>query len=114
MDPPAPATTDPGASAPAAHGSASASRTRRALLGRLRRIEGQVRGIARMVDGDADCIAILTQVAAVTHALDAAALVLVDEHLRDCLQRGAATTVADEQAEQVQQALRAIGRLLRT
>ncbi len=66
-----------------------------------------------MVDGDADCIAILTQVAAVTHALDAAALVLVDEHLRDCLQRGAATTVADEQAEQVQQALRAIGRLLR-
>ena len=67
-----------------------------------------------MVDGDADCIAILTQVAAVTHALDAAALVLVDEHLRDCLQRGAATTVADEQAEQVEQALRAIGRLLRT
>ena len=67
-----------------------------------------------MVDGDADCIAILTQVAAVTHALDAAALVLVDEHLRDCLQRGAATNVADEQAEQVQQALRAIGRLLRT
>ena len=67
-----------------------------------------------MVDGDADCIEILTQVAAVTHALDAAALVLVDEHLRDCLQRGAATTVADEQAEQVQQALRAIGRLLRT
>ena len=114
MDPPAPATTDPGVSAPAAHGSVSARQTRRALLGRLRRIEGQVRGIARMVDGDADCIAILTQVAAVTHALDAAALVLVDEHLRDCLQRGAATTVADEQAEQVQQALRAIGRLLRT
>ena len=114
MDPPAPATTDPGASAPAAHGSVSARQTRRALLGRLRRIEGQVRGIARMVDGDADCIEILTQVAAVTHALEAAALVLVDEHLRDCLQRGAATTVADEQAEQVQQALRAIGRLLRT
>ena len=67
-----------------------------------------------MVDGDADCIEIFTQVAAVTHALEAAALVLVDEHLRDCLQRGAATTVADEQAEQVQQALRAIGRLLRT
>ena len=41
----------------------------------MRRIEGQVRGIARMVDGDADCIEILTQVAAVTHALDAAALV---------------------------------------
>ena len=114
MDPPAPATTDPGVSAPAAHGSVSARQTRRALLGRLRRIEGQVRGIARMVDGDADCIEILTQVAVVTHALEAAALVLVDEHLRDCLQRGAATTVADEQAEQVQQALRAIGRLLRT
>ena len=67
-----------------------------------------------MVDGDADCIEILTQVAAVTHALDAAALVLVDEHLRDCLQRGAATTVADEQTEQVEQALRAVERLLRT
>ena len=67
-----------------------------------------------MVDGDADCIAILTQVAAVTHALDAAALVLVDEHLRDCLQRGAATTLADEQTEQVEQALRAVERLLRT
>ena len=67
-----------------------------------------------MVDGDADCIEILTQVAAVTHALEAAALVLVDEHLRDCLQRGAATTVADEQAEQVEQALRAVERLLRT
>ena len=45
-----------------------------------------------MVDGDADCIEILTQVAAVTHALEAAALMLVDQHLRDCLQRGAATT----------------------
>ena len=67
-----------------------------------------------MVDGDADCIAILTQVAAVTHALDAAALVLVDEHLRDCLQRGAATTVADEPAEQVEHTLRAVERLLRT
>ena len=67
-----------------------------------------------MVDGDADCIEILTQVAAVTHALEAAALVLVDQHLRDCLQRGAATTAAGEQAEPVEQALRAIERLLRT
>lgn len=83
-------------------------------MSRLRRIEGQVRGIARMVDGDADCIAILTQVAAVTHALEAAALVLVDQHLRDCVQRGAATTVADERAEQVEHAVRAIERLLRT
>ncbi|HMQ36653.1 metal-sensitive transcriptional regulator [Propionicicella superfundia] len=114
MDPPAPATTDPGAATPAAQRSASGPRTRRALLGRLRRIEGQVRGIARMVDGDADCIEILTQVAAVTHALEAAALMLVDQHLRDCLQRGAATTLADEQTEQVEQALRAVERLLRT
>lgn len=58
---PAPATTDPGAATPAAQRSASGPRTRRALLGRLRRIEGQVRGIARMVDGDADCIEILTR-----------------------------------------------------
>lgn len=67
-----------------------------------------------MIDGDADCIAILTQVAAVTHALEAAALLLVDQHLRDCLRRGAATTAAGEQAVQVEQAVRAIERLLRT
>ena len=52
--------------------------------------------------------------AAVTHALEAAALMLVDQHLRDCLQRGAATTLADEQTKQVEQALRAVERLLRT
>ena len=88
------------------------SKEYKCLVSRLRRIEGQVRGIARMVDGDADCIEILTQVAAVTHALEAAALVLVDQHLRDCLQRGAATTLADEQTKQVEQALRAVERLL--
>ena len=114
MDPPAPTTTDPGASALAAHQGASALQTRRALLGRLRRIAGQVRGIARMVGGDADCIAILTQVAAVTHALEAAALVLVDQHLRDCLRRGADATLPAQRAERVEEAVRAIGRLLRT
>ncbi len=67
-----------------------------------------------MVDGDADCLAILTQVAAVTHALEAAALILVDQHLRDCVQRGADAALPAEQAVQVDQAIRAIERLLRT
>lgn len=114
MDRPAPDTTDPGASIPAAEQGASARQTRRALVTRLRRIEGQVRGIARMVEGDADCIAILTQVAAVTHALDAAALVLVDQHLRACLARGANAALPAQRAEQVEEAVRAIERLLRT
>ena len=114
MDHPAPATTDPGfASLPAA-ASASGRGSRRALLTRLRRIEGQVRGIARMVDGNADCLAILTQVAAATRALEAAAVILVDEHLRDCLGRGADAALPAERAEQVDQAVRVIERLLRT
>lgn len=113
MDLPASATTDPDASALAASAGPDARDSQRAMVMRLRRIEGQVRGIARMVDGDADCLAILTQVTAATHALEAAAVVLVDEHLRQCLEQGAAASLPAERADQVDQAIRAIKRLLR-
>lgn len=59
-------------------------------LKRLRRIEGQVRGIARMIDEDQYCIDILTQVSAANKALEAVALGLLDEHLKHCVTQAAA------------------------
>jgi CsoR family transcriptional regulator, copper-sensing transcriptional repressor len=61
-------------------------RDRRAnYLGRLRKVEGQVRGIAKMVDDDRYCIEVLTQVSAVTRALQEVALGLLDDHVRHCV-----------------------------
>ncbi|MBU8577615.1 metal-sensitive transcriptional regulator [Brevibacterium luteolum] len=54
-------------------------------LNRLRRIEGQTRGIHRMVDDDAYCLDVLTQISAVTSALENVALKLLDDHLRHCV-----------------------------
>ena len=59
-------------------------------LKRLRRIEGQVRGLQRMIDEDAYCIDVLTQVAAATKALQSVAVGLLDEHLRHCVTDAAA------------------------
>ena len=56
-----------------------------AYLNRLKRVEGQVRGLQRMVEEDAHCIDILTQVSAATKALDTVALSLLDDHLRRCV-----------------------------
>ena len=88
-----------------------------AYLLRLKRIEGQVRGIARMVDEDKYCIDILTQVSAVTKALYAVSIGLMEEHLRHCVV-GAASEVdsatRDEQVDlKVREASEAIARLLR-
>ena len=55
------------------------------LIARLNRIEGQVRGLARMVEEDRYCIDVLTQFAAITRALQAAALQLLEDHLRTCV-----------------------------
>lgn len=82
-------------------------------LKRLRRIEGQVRGIARMIDEDEYCIDVLTQVSAVTKALQAVSLGLLDEHLQHCV----AEALADggEEAEaKVKEASEAIARLVRS
>ncbi len=82
-------------------------------LRRLRRIEGQVRGLQRMIDEDKYCIDILTQVAAATKALQAVALGLLEEHLGPCVSQAMADGGA-RAAEQVRQASDAIARLVRS
>ena len=84
-----------------------------AYLRRLRRIEGQVRGIARMVDEDVYCIDVLTQVSAVTRALQAVALGLVEDHLGECVTE-AVRKGGDEGTESVREAAAAIARLVRS
>lgn len=82
-------------------------------LKRLRRIEGQVRGIARMVDEDQYCIDVLTQVSAVSRALQALALGLLDEHMHHCLVEAARAGGAEQDAK-LQEARDAIARLVRS
>ena len=82
-------------------------------LKRLRRIEGQVRGIARMVDEDTYCIDVLTQVSAVTKALQAVSLGLVEDHLSHCVVEAARSSDDDGQAK-VREAADAIARLVRS
>jgi CsoR family transcriptional regulator, copper-sensing transcriptional repressor len=81
-----------------------------ALLKRLARIEGQVRGIARMVDDDRYCIDVLTQISAIQAALDKVALGLLDGHARHCLMGGHGGPT--EPDEQVSELMGAVGRLL--
>ena len=84
-----------------------------AYLKRLRRIEGQVRGIARMVDEDVYCIDILTQVSAATRALQAVALGLLEDHLGQCVTE-AVRKGGEEGAESVREAAEAISRLVKS
>ncbi len=80
---------------------------------RLRRIEGQVRGVQRMIDEDTYCIDVLTQVSAITKALQAVAVGLLDEHVRHCV-RNAMTEGDEEHLEtMITEATRAIERLVR-
>jgi len=82
-------------------------------LMRLRRIEGQVRGLQRMVESDKYCIDILTQVAAVTRALQSVALGLLDEHLNHCVAE-AVTQGGDTADTKIREASAAIARLVRS
>jgi DNA-binding FrmR family transcriptional regulator len=82
-------------------------------LKRLRRIEGQIRGLQRMVEEDVYCIDILTQVSASTKGLQSFALQLLEEHLRHCV-ASAAVNGGPEIDEKVAEATAAIARLLRT
>ena len=82
-------------------------------LRRLRRIEGQVRGIAGMVEADAYCIDILTQVAAASRALQAVALGLLDDHMSHCLVE-AARHGGELQEARLREASAAIARLVRS
>ena len=81
------------------------------LLARLRRIEGQVRGIERMVVDDRYCIDVLTQISAAQAALDKVALGLLDEHARHCLLGHGEGP--NEPAEQADELMSAVGRLMR-
>ena len=82
-------------------------------LRRLRRIEGQVRGLQRMVDEDRYCIDILEQVSAATKALQAVALELLDDHLAHCVS-DAVRQGGDEATEKLNEASAAISRLVRS
>lgn len=84
-----------------------------AHLKRLRRIEGQVRGLARMVDEDAYCIDVLTQISAATKALESLALSLLDEHLSHCV-RDAVHQGGDIAEQKISEASAAIARLVRS
>ena len=81
------------------------------VLARLRRIEGQARGLQRMVDDEQYCIDILTQVSAMTSALRSVALTLLDDHLAHCV-RDAAASGADVEAK-LAEASAAVARLVR-
>jgi DNA-binding FrmR family transcriptional regulator len=80
---------------------------------RLRRIEGQVRGIAQMINGDQYCIDVLTQISAANSALRSVALSLLDEHLGHCVTRAVAEG-GTEAHEKVAEASAAIARLVRS
>ncbi|HUQ00431.1 MAG TPA: metal-sensitive transcriptional regulator [Aeromicrobium sp.] len=84
-----------------------------AVRKRLARIEGQVRGIARMVDDDTYCIDVLTQVSATTKALEAVALKLLEDHLAHCVV-DAARAGGPEAEHKIKEASDAIARLVRS
>jgi DNA-binding FrmR family transcriptional regulator len=84
-----------------------------AYLKRLRRVEGQVRGIAKMIEDDKYCIDVLTQVSAATKALEAVALGLLDEHLKHCVAQAVADGghIADQK---IAEASAAVARLVKS
>jgi len=86
------------------------SATKEQLLARLRRIEGQIRGIEGMVEDDRYCIEILTQISAAQAALDKVALGLLDGHARHCV---VGAKPAGEREEKTAELMAAVGRLMR-
>ena len=86
---------------------------REAVLKRLARIEGQVRGIKRMVDEDAYCIDVLTQISAVNKALEGVGLTLLADHTDHCV-RGAIERGGEEADEKVDELMAAVQRFART
>jgi DNA-binding FrmR family transcriptional regulator len=80
------------------------------LLKRLARIEGQVRGVSRMVEDDRYCIDVLTQISAVQSALEAVALGLLDDHVRHCV----VGSSGELQAQRTDELMAAVGRLVKS
>ncbi|HWJ63769.1 MAG TPA: metal-sensitive transcriptional regulator [Acidimicrobiales bacterium] len=83
-------------------------------LKRLRRIEGQVRGIQRMIDEDTYCIDVLTQISAVTKAIQSVGIGLLEEHVNHCVLEAARNGDDEAAREKVAEATRAIERLVRS
>lgn len=81
-----------------------------ALLKRLARIEGQIRGIAKMVDDDRYCVDVLTQISAVQKAVDAVALKLLGDHVRHCVIGSSGET----QVQRTDELMEAVGRLVKS
>jgi len=88
--------------------------TKVAMLKRLKRVEGQIRGIERMVEDDTYCIDVLTQVSAATRALQAVAVQLMDEHLRHCVVAAVRSGDAVDAEHKLTEASRAIERLVKS
>jgi DNA-binding FrmR family transcriptional regulator len=86
------------------------SATKDQLQKRLRRIEGQVRGVERMVEEDRYCIDVVTQISAIQAALDKVALGLLDDHARHCIVEGHAASPPEELTDEL---MGAVGRLMR-
>jgi DNA-binding FrmR family transcriptional regulator len=85
-----------------------------ALVRRLHRIEGQVRGIERMVEEERYCIDVLTQIAAVETALESVALKILDDHVNHCVADAMASGEPDAAAEKSRELLEAVQRFVRT
>ncbi len=85
-----------------------------ALLNRMRRIEGQARGIAKMIAEDRYCIDVLTQIAAVDTALEAVAYKILDDHVSHCVKDALAAGDEVVAAEKSRELLRAVHRFTRT
>ena len=85
-----------------------------ALVRRLHRIEGQVRGIERMVEDDRYCIDVLTQISAVNTALESLALKILDEHVRHCVAGALSSGDADDAHAKTEELLEAVRRFART
>ena len=82
-------------------------------LRRLRRVEGQVRGLQRLIDEDTYCIDVLTQISAVTSALQSVAVGLLDEHLHHCVTDAVASGAPDA-SDKIAEATKAIERLVKS
>jgi CsoR family transcriptional regulator, copper-sensing transcriptional repressor len=95
------------------HTPAGYAATKEDHLARLRRIEGQVRGLQRMIDEEAYCIDVLTQVASVSKALQSVAVNLLSEHLSHCV-ASAAQKGGPEASDKIEEATQAIRRLMRS
>jgi DNA-binding FrmR family transcriptional regulator len=85
-----------------------------AVLARLKRVEGQVRGLQRMVEDDTYCIDVLTQVSAATKALQSVAMQLLDDHLRHCVAHAVQSDDASETERVMTEATKAIERLVKS